>query len=238
MTPEIFRETAVPVCPFRQESNWEAPDELLANQRFGGVLPSCRSAVDDPYGSDSGSYPRLNPATLSSEEGSSRPASWHGAIVGCASRQHFATIRRRSEHSTVYFGGLLRDKIKEYYRVRVNKGFSGDAASNLLDRGRTRGLLRHDCTHISGSCVRDLLPLLAAARPVGFQHATPVASLAPNFITGAYRDSVILDAHCPTSQSFARSTYAPSAVMTTTRVPALMCGGTSVRTPLDSVAGL
>ena len=39
-------------------------------------------------------------------------------------------------------------------------------------------------------------------------------------------------------QSFARSTYAPSAVITTTRVPADMCGGTAVFTPLESSAGL
>lgn len=40
------------------------------------------------------------------------------------------------------------------------------------------------------------------------------------------------------TQSFARSTYAPSAVITTTRVPGAMCGGTVVRTPLESTAGL
>ena len=39
------------------------------------------------------------------------------------------------------------------------------------------------------------------------------------------------------AQSFARSTYDPSAVMITTRVPAVIWGGTMVRTPLDSVAG-
>src|SRR6185295_14839613 len=40
------------------------------------------------------------------------------------------------------------------------------------------------------------------------------------------------------AHSFARSTYEPSAVITTTRVPAVMNGGTLVRTPFDNVAGL
>jgi hypothetical protein len=39
-------------------------------------------------------------------------------------------------------------------------------------------------------------------------------------------------------QSFARSTYDPSSVITTTRVPGPMNGGMLVRTPFDSVAGL
>src|SRR4029077_12582344 len=39
-------------------------------------------------------------------------------------------------------------------------------------------------------------------------------------------------------QSLARSTYEPSAVLTTTRVPVTMWVGTMVRTPFDSMAGL
>src|SRR5581483_3037328 len=39
-------------------------------------------------------------------------------------------------------------------------------------------------------------------------------------------------------QSFARSTYDPSSVITTIRVPVVICGGTAVRTPLDNTAGL
>ena len=39
-------------------------------------------------------------------------------------------------------------------------------------------------------------------------------------------------------QSFARSTYEPSSVWMTTRVPAPTCGGTMVRTPLSRMAGL
>ena len=39
-------------------------------------------------------------------------------------------------------------------------------------------------------------------------------------------------------QSFARSTYEPSSVDTTIRVPATIWGGTVVRTPFESIAGL
>jgi hypothetical protein len=41
-----------------------------------------------------------------------------------------------------------------------------------------------------------------------------------------------------TAQSFARSTYDPSSVEITIRVPAATWGGTVVRTPLSSIAGL
>jgi len=40
------------------------------------------------------------------------------------------------------------------------------------------------------------------------------------------------------TQSFARSTYDPSSVATTMRVPDTICGGTMVRTPFDRSAGL
>jgi hypothetical protein len=46
------------------------------------------------------------------------------------------------------------------------------------------------------------------------------------------------DSDVAPNYSFARSTYDPSSVITTTRVPAPMNGGTLVRTPFDSVAGL
>ena len=40
------------------------------------------------------------------------------------------------------------------------------------------------------------------------------------------------------TQSLARSAYVPSAVITTIRVPAVMCGGTITRMPFDIIAGL
>ncbi|MEA2834983.1 MAG: hypothetical protein QOG66_3185 [Methylobacteriaceae bacterium] len=40
------------------------------------------------------------------------------------------------------------------------------------------------------------------------------------------------------NQSFARSTYDPSSVITTIRVPGWICGGTITRAPFDIFAGL
>ncbi|SIT59185.1 hypothetical protein BQ8794_70115 [Mesorhizobium prunaredense] len=44
----------------------------MANQHFGGLLPACRSAVDDPYSSGGGFYPWLSLHRFSEGEGTHR----------------------------------------------------------------------------------------------------------------------------------------------------------------------
>jgi len=61
---------------------------------------------------------------------------------------------------------------------------------------------------------------------------TALAHLCPPY------DSAIAPYELNANQSLARSTYEPSAVITTIRVPVATKGGTIVRTPFDNVAGL